>query len=70
MERCGKHLWHMVERKLLGYDIVAEAREKIIKQYANYIQDLLLFYENKYSDILTLERVKLSAEFLRKDLSE
>ena len=56
--------------ELLGYDIVAEAREKIIKQYANYIQDLILFYENKYSDILTLERVKLSAEFLRKDLSE
>ena len=54
--------------ELLGYDIVAEAREKIIRQYANYLQDLIIFNENKYSDILTLQRVKLSVEFLRKDL--
>lgn len=54
--------------ELLGHDIVAEAREKIIKQYANYLQDLIIFNENRYSDILTLQRVKLSVEFLRKDL--
>lgn len=54
--------------ELLGYDIVAEAREKIIRQYSNYLQDLIIFYENKYSDILTLQRVKLSIEFLRRDL--
>lgn len=54
--------------ELLGYDIVAAAREKIIRQYANYLQDLIIFNENKYSDILTLQRVKLSVEFLRKDL--
>ena len=54
--------------ELLGHDIVAEARQKIIRQYENYLQDLIIFNENKYSDILTLQRVKLSVEFLRKDL--
>lgn len=55
---------------LLGVEIVAQAREKIISQYNNYLQDLVIFNENKYSDMLTLQRVKLSIEFVRKGLIE
>ena len=54
--------------ELLGEEIVAQARKKIICQYENYLSDLIIFHENRYSDMLTLQRVKLSAEFLRKDL--
>lgn len=54
--------------ELLGHDIVTQAREKIIQQYENYLGDLIIFHENKYSDMLTLKRVSLSIEFLRKDL--
>lgn len=53
---------------LLGAEIIAQAREKIISQYNNYLQDLIIFNENKYSDMLTLQRVKLSIEFIRKGL--
>jgi len=55
--------------ELLGQDVVAQAREKIISQYSNYLQDLIIFSENKYSDMLTLQRVKLSIDFIRKGLS-
>lgn len=50
---------------LLGHDIVAQAREKIISQYRNYLQDVVSFAENKYNDRLTLQRVRLSVQFLR-----
>jgi hypothetical protein len=53
---------------LLGDDIVQQARKKIIDQYDNYLQDVVSFYENKYNDFLTLQRVRLSTEFLRKGL--
>ena len=55
--------------ELLGHDIVTQAREKIIQQYENYLGDLIIFHENKYSDMLTLQRVSLSIAFLRKDLT-
>ena len=54
--------------ELLGHEVVAQAREKIISQYGNYLQDLVLYLDNRYTDILTLQRVKLSIEFLRKEL--
>lgn len=53
---------------LLGHDVVAQAREKIVRQYENNLIDVVTFAENKYSDILTLQRVKLSIEFLRKGM--
>lgn len=55
--------------ELLGNEIVAQAREKIISQYDNYLQDVILFIENRYNDMLTLQRVRLSTEFLKKGLS-
>lgn len=54
--------------ELLGHEIVAQAREKIISQYENYLQDVINFNENKYSDLLTLQRVRLSSEFLKRGL--
>ncbi len=54
--------------ELLGHEVVAQAREKIVSQYENYLQDLIQFAENKYTDMLTLQRVKLSTEFIRKGL--
>lgn len=54
--------------ELLGTENVAQAREKIISQYENYLQDVVIFDENRYNDLLTLQRVKLSIEFLRKGL--
>lgn len=56
--------------ELLGPENVAQAREKIISQYNNYLQDVINYVENKYTDILTLQRVILSVEFLRKGLVE
>ena len=55
---------------LLGSDNVARAREKIIRQYENSLQDVITFAENQYSDATTLQRVKLSIEFLRKEMVE
>ena len=49
---------------LLGSDNVEKARKKILEQYSNYLEDVINFVENKYSDTLTLQRVKLSVEFL------
>ncbi|MDB8711974.1 ATP-binding protein [Mediterraneibacter gnavus] len=54
--------------ELLGADNVARARDKIINQYDNYLQDVIIFAENKYADTITLQRVKLSVEFLRKGM--
>lgn len=56
--------------ELLGKDVVSHAREKIVQQYKNYLEDLIIFYENKYSDMITLQHAKLAIEFLRKDLIE
>lgn len=56
--------------ELLGKEIVSNAREKIVQQYKNYLEDLIIFYDNKYSDTLTLQHAKLAIEFLRKDLIE
>lgn len=56
--------------ELLGSDNVARAREKIIRQYENSLQDVIIFAENQYSDATTLQRVKLSIEFLRKEMVE
>ena len=50
--------------QLLGQENIERARKKILDQYFNYLQDVIFFHENKYSDNLTLRRVKLSLEFL------
>lgn len=55
---------------LLGSDNIARAREKIIRQYENSLQDVISFSENRYTDATTLQRVKLSIEFLRKEMVE
>lgn len=55
--------------ELLGMEIVAEAKAKIVDQYGNYLKNLIIFVDNRYSDMLTLESAKLSIQFLRKDLS-
>ncbi len=54
--------------ELLGAENVIRAREKIISQYENYLQDVVNFFENKYTDTITLQRVKLSVDFLRKGM--
>ena len=53
---------------LLGEDNILSMREKVIRQYENCLHDVLQFLENKYSDSITLQRVKLSIEFLRKEM--
>lgn len=54
---------------LLGAEIIAQAKAKIIDQYGNYLKNLIIFVDNRYSDMLTLESAKLSIQFLRRDLS-
>ncbi|WP_294112624.1 ATP-binding protein [uncultured Fibrobacter sp.] len=54
--------------ELLGEDNILSMREKLIRQYENCLHDVLQFLENKYSDTITLQRVKLSIEFLRKEM--
>lgn len=54
---------------LLGPEIVAQAKSKTIEQYANYMKNLIIFAENRYNDMLTLESAKLSIRFLRRDIS-
>jgi len=56
--------------ELLGSVNVAHARAKIIRQYENSLQDVIAFAENQYSDVTTLKRVRLSIEFLRKEMAE
>lgn len=53
---------------LLGSENVEKARKKILEQYFNYLQDVINFAENKYSDTLTLQRVKLSIDFLNEKM--
>lgn len=69
----GGHVWNTSlvcgGEDLLGHEIIAQARNKIVSQYENYLQDIILFLENKYNDMLTLQRVKLSIEFLKKGLT-
>lgn len=55
---------------ILGPEIIASARAKKIDQYGNYLKNLIIFVENRYSDMLTLKSAKISIQFLRKDLSE
>lgn len=55
---------------LLGAENVNQARSKIVSQYENSLQDVITFAENKYTDTITLQRVKLSVEFLRKGMIE
>lgn len=54
---------------LLGPEIIAQAKEKLISQFGGYLRTLVFFSENRYSDPLTLKSAKLSIEFLRKDLA-
>ena len=54
---------------LLGPEIVAAAKAKIVDQYGNYLKNLVIFLENRYFDMLTLESAKLAIQFLRKDMS-
>ena len=54
---------------LLGPEIIAQAKEKLISQFGGYLRTLVFFSENRYSDPLTLRSAKLSIEFLRKDLA-
>ena len=54
--------------ELLGAEIVAQVRRKIITQYEDYLHDVVNFVENKYTDMLTLQRVRLSIEFLQKGM--
>ena len=54
--------------ELLGTDIVAQVRRKIIAQYENYLHDVVNFVDNKFSDMLTVHRVQLSIDFLRKGM--
>lgn len=69
----GGKVWNITlasgGEELLGAEIVKQAREKIVSQYGNYLQDVILFFDNKYNDLLTLQRVQLSIEFLRKGLT-
>ena len=48
---------------LLGNDVVIQARNKIIQQYHNYLQDVIIFSENKYSDQDTYRRTLSSINF-------
>lgn len=54
---------------LLGYENIARARVKLIEQYGNYLKNLIIFVENKYSDMLTLQSAALAVQFLRKEIS-
>ena len=54
----------------LGADIVRQIRNRIVTKYGNCLQDVVFFHENRYSDPLTLRRVKLSIEVLRKGMAE
>jgi RNA polymerase subunit RPABC4/transcription elongation factor Spt4 len=54
--------------ELLGAENVEKARKKILEQYFNSIQDIIFFVDNRYSDTITLQRVKLSMEFLREKM--
>ena len=64
----GKHSLAIGGEELLGEDNILSMREKLIRQYENCLHDVLQFLENKYSDTITLQRVKLSIEFLRKEM--
>ena len=55
--------------ELLGPEIVAAAKAKILDQFGNYLKNLIIFADNRYSDMLTLESAKISILFLRKDMS-
>lgn len=56
--------------ELLGEENVAAAKAKTIEQYGNYLNNLVIFTGNRYSDILTLKTAKLAIQFLRKELAE
>lgn len=56
--------------ELLGKENIEEFRSKLIGQYRNYLQDLISYTQNKYTDTITMKRVKLSVEFLNRSLVE
>ena len=53
--------------EFLGRQNVEEIRNKLIGQYRNYLQDLISYTLNKYTDTITMKRVKLSVEFLQRN---
>ena len=69
----GGHVWKTEliggGEEYLGPENVAQAKAKLIDQYGNYLKNLIIFAENRYSDILTLESAKLSVQFLRKGMA-
>jgi hypothetical protein len=56
--------------EFLGKDNIEEFRNKLIGQYKNYLQDLVSYTQNKYTDTITMKRVKLSVEFLQRSMVE
>ena len=56
--------------ELLGKENIEEFRNKLIGQYRNYLQDLISYTQNKYTDTITMKRVKLSVEFLQRSMVE
>ncbi|MCC2878297.1 ATP-binding protein [Lachnoclostridium pacaense] len=52
--------------EILGKEIIDNAKQKLKKQYANCLEDVVSFENNKYSDVTALERVRLSIKFLYK----
>lgn len=56
--------------ELLGKENIEEFRSKLIGQYRNYLQDLISYTQNKYTDTITMKRVKLSVEFLHRSMVE
>ena len=56
--------------ELLGRENVEEFQNKVIGQYKGCLQDLIDYCENKYVDMITMKRVKLSVEFLRRGMME
>lgn len=55
---------------LLGKENIEEFRRKITEQYKNYLMDLISYTGNRYSDMITMKRVKLSIEFLQRGMVE
>ena len=56
--------------ELLGKENIEEFRSKLIGQYKNYLQDLISYTQNKYTDTITMKRIKLSVEFLHRGMVE
>lgn len=59
-----------VGEDLLGKENLEEFRRKMTEQYKNYLRDLISYTNNRYSDMITMKRVKLSIEFLQRRMVE